>query len=116
IRVVAATNRRLAQQVNAGLFREDLYYRLAVVEVELPALRQRREDVPALAQHFAQSMGAGAAAIPAELLSSWLTRSWPGNVRELRNVVERSLFLGVCESGEVISHVPAPELYAPLLG
>lgn len=116
IRVVAATNRRLAQQVNAGLFREDLYYRLAVVEVELPALRQRREDVPALAQHFAQSMGAGAAAIPAELLSSWLTRSWPGNVRELRNVVERSLFLGVCESSEVISHVPAPELYAPLLG
>jgi transcriptional regulator with GAF, ATPase, and Fis domain len=94
IRVVAATNRSLAQSVNEGSFREDLYYRLAVVEIELPPLRARREDVPALAAHFLERFTGKLATPPPEMLSSLMGRAWPGNIRELRNVIERSVSLG----------------------
>jgi transcriptional regulator with GAF, ATPase, and Fis domain len=94
VRVIAATNRDLAHGVNEGSFREDLYFRLAVVLVQLPPLRARRGDIPTLVQHFYERMqGAGAVAPPA-LVASLITRAWPGNVRELRNVVERSVSLG----------------------
>ncbi|HEY2512697.1 MAG TPA: sigma 54-interacting transcriptional regulator [Polyangiaceae bacterium] len=94
VRVVAATNRDLAQEVNDGTFREDLYFRLAVVPVHLPPLRARRDDIPALVQHFYErNLGPGKVA-PKELVSSLVVRAWPGNVRELRNVVERSVSLG----------------------
>jgi DNA-binding NtrC family response regulator len=95
VRVVAATNRSLAQRVNEGSFREDLYYRLAVVELRLPPLRARREDIPLLAQHFFRRYAGDREPVPPELLSSLASRAWPGNVRELRNYVERSVSLGV---------------------
>jgi transcriptional regulator with PAS, ATPase and Fis domain len=94
VRLLASTNRPLAQSVNEGAFREDLYYRLAVIELVLPPLRARREDVPPLAQHFYERFSGKGETLPPELLSSLLTRSWPGNVRELRNFIERSVTLG----------------------
>ena len=93
VRLIAATNRSQAQSVNDGAFREDLYYRLAVVDVHVPPLRSRREDVRLLAQHFYERLRGAPGALPPQLLSELLTRSWPGNVRELRNVIERSVSL-----------------------
>jgi DNA-binding NtrC family response regulator len=94
VRIVAATNRSLSRCLNEGTFREDLYYRLAVVEVVLPPLRARREDIPALARHFYAEIGGGSA-LPPEFLANLSARSWPGNVRELRNFVERAASLGL---------------------
>jgi len=95
IRVVAATHRDLAQMVREGSFRQDLYYRLGVVEVRLPPLRERLEDLPLLARHFLRRAGC---ANPDEVLTPRVlevlaTRAWPGNARELRNVVERAVVL-----------------------
>ena len=94
VRVLAATNRSLTESINAGTFREDLYYRLAVVEVELPPLRARRADIPLLAQHFLRRYGGDKESLPSEMLGSLASRAWPGNVRELRNFIERSVSLG----------------------
>ena len=94
IRVVAATHRDLRAMVKAGQFREDLYYRLAVVRCEIPPLRERLEDLPALARHFAEEMGRSGFELSATLLDQLSRHDWPGNVRELRNVVERALSLG----------------------
>ena len=94
IRVVAATHRDLRAMVKAGQFREDLYYRLAVVRAELPPLRERLGDLPALARHFAEEMGRSGFDLSASLLDQLARHAWPGNVRELRNVVERALSLG----------------------
>jgi DNA-binding NtrC family response regulator len=96
VRIVAATNRPLSRCVNEGTFREDLYYRLAVVEAHLPPLRARREDIPLLARHFhAKLRGASAPAeLPDDFVAMLASRSWPGNVRELKNFIERSVALG----------------------
>ena len=94
VRIVCATNRTLAEMVNEGTFREDLYYRLAVVEVTLPPLRARREDIPALAQHLHAKMKSGAPPLPASFVDALAARAWPGNVRELRNAIERAVTLG----------------------
>ena len=102
VRIVAATNRPLARCVNEGTFREDLYYRLAVVEIALPPLRMRREDIPVLARHFDRQLrGASTTAeLPPEFVARLTARAWPGNVRELRNFIERSVSLGfVTQSG-----------------
>ncbi|MBA4165361.1 MAG: nitrogen regulation protein NR(I) [Erythrobacter sp.] len=91
-RIIAATNRDLAPMIAAGTFREDLFYRLNVVPIELPPLRQRREDIAVLAQHFlvkAAEDGLSRHTITADAIRSLEQRSWPGNVRELRNVVYR---------------------------
>lgn len=96
-RVIAATNRNLRKLVDEGKFRGDLYYRLAVVQVEVPALRHRREDIPLLAQHFLSQPGLDAARrdlLTPSLLSAFAAYDWPGNVRELRNAVERLVILG----------------------
>jgi DNA-binding NtrC family response regulator len=93
-RVVAATHRSLHRSVNQGTFREDLYYRLAVVEVELPPLRERVEDIPAIAAHLLERYSGVPTAPSPEMLSAFAVRPWPGNVRELRNVIERSVSLG----------------------
>jgi transcriptional regulator with PAS, ATPase and Fis domain len=98
VRIVAATNRDLARCVNAGTFREDLYYRLAVVEVALPPLRARPEDIPALAQRFYERLAPEGGALPDAFLRMLASRSWPGNVRELKNFIERSVSLGFVSS------------------
>jgi DNA-binding NtrC family response regulator len=94
IRVIAATHRDLRAMVKAGQFREDLYYRLAVVATQVPPLRERKADIPALATWFAEKMGRGSFAQSPSLLDQLQRHDWPGNVRELRNVVERALSLG----------------------
>ncbi|HKC50118.1 MAG TPA: sigma-54 dependent transcriptional regulator [Myxococcota bacterium] len=97
VRVVAATHRDLEAEVKAGRFREDLYYRLKVVEVSLPPLRERLEDVPFLAQRFldqvAERLGRERKPIAADALARLVTHSWRGNVRELRNAIERAAVL-----------------------
>ncbi len=94
VRVLAATHRSLADRVNHGLFREDLYFRLAVADVRLPPLREREGDIPILASHFLSMLGAPPDTLPDEALAAMAARDWPGNVRELRNHVERSVALG----------------------
>ncbi len=95
VRIVAATNRSLASSINEGTFREDLYYRLAVVELRLPPLRARRDDIPLLAEHFYRLfVGEAAGSLPTEFLTTLIGRGWPGNVRELKNYIERSVSLG----------------------
>ncbi len=93
VRVIAATNRHLPAEVNAGTFREDLYYRLAVVTVELPPLRARREDIIVLAKHF-YSRYRPNADLPTALIATLVSREWRGNVRELRNFIERNVSMG----------------------
>jgi transcriptional regulator with GAF, ATPase, and Fis domain len=98
VRVVAATNRDLAEMVKRGTFREDLYYRLSVITIEVPPLRDRLDDVPLLAEHFlARLRGQAARRITGfapDALAAMTRYSWPGNVRELRNAVERAIVLG----------------------
>lgn len=96
VRVVAATNRDLAKEVEAGRFREDLYYRLAVLRLEMPPLRERREDIPLLVDHFISKFSCGIEVdrnLNDDMMSMLKRHDWPGNVRELRNVVERLLVL-----------------------
>jgi DNA-binding NtrC family response regulator len=98
VRVVAATNRDLAEMVKRGQFREDLFYRLSVIAIEVPPLRERLDDVPLLADHFLARFRQQAArritGFSPEALAAMTRYSWPGNVRELRNAVERAIVLG----------------------
>jgi DNA-binding NtrC family response regulator len=118
VRVVAATNRDLQAAVQAGTFRQDLYYRLNVVQVHMPALRERAEDIPALALYFLRQLSAQLGVpmvMPGEEhLSVLRQHAWPGNVRELRNVMERWLILGnfphVYFASSTVSNTPPSEL------
>jgi DNA-binding NtrC family response regulator len=96
IRVIAATNRRLEREVNSGRFREDLYYRLSVVTLRVPPLRERKEDIPLLVSHFLDKLGVQdpLKVFPHEALEELKRYDWPGNVRELKNHVERVIVLG----------------------
>ena len=95
MRIIAATNRDLKQEVEAGRFRQDLYYRLNVFPIEVPPLRRRSEDIPALAAHFVRSVARRLNLPEPRLTRALLMRlqayDWPGNVRELQNVIERAL-------------------------
>jgi formate hydrogenlyase transcriptional activator len=97
VRLVAASNRSLEKMVARGQFRSDLYYRLNVFPVLLPALRERREDIPALVTHFAKlfsrRMGKQVDSIPPETMAAFQSYSWPGNIRELQNLVERAVIV-----------------------
>jgi DNA-binding NtrC family response regulator len=94
VRIIAATHRDLRTMVARGEFREDLYYRLAVVTLELPPLRDRREDIPLLVDHFLHGLGADRTALPTGTLERFVEHDWPGNARELKNAVERAIVLG----------------------
>ncbi len=97
VRVIAATNKDLQEEIGEGRFREDLFYRLNVVPIHIPPLRERREDIPMLIQHFAQRMASttrvAAKAFTDDAVRHLAALEWPGNVRELRNTVERLLIL-----------------------
>jgi transcriptional regulator with GAF, ATPase, and Fis domain len=97
VRLVAATNRNLGRMVARGQFRSDLYYRLNVFPILLPALRERREDIPSLVMHFvkifSRRMGKQIDSIPSEMMAAFQWHSWPGNIRELQNLVERAVIL-----------------------
>ena len=97
IRVIAATNRDLAEEVDRNRFREDLYYRLNVIHIHMPPLRDRKEDIPALVEHFLAKYRWSADAIPTTITEEALERlvayDWPGNVRELENAIERAVVL-----------------------
>jgi DNA-binding NtrC family response regulator len=110
-RVVAASKKDLSTEVAAGRFREDLFYRLSVVTVRLPPLRERSEDIPLLFDIFAGAGGPRFSELVPEIRERWLNHSWPGNVRELRNAVERSRTLqgdGLIGGPEIASPAAAP--------
>jgi formate hydrogenlyase transcriptional activator len=115
VRVIAATNRNLAQMVAEGRFREDLYYRLRVFPITVPPLRDRREDIPALASYFvrwhADRLHKVIDTIPADALHALKNWHWPGNVRELANFLERAVIL---TEGNVL-YVPSTDLHDPVL-
>jgi len=92
VRIIAATNRNLEAEVQAGTFRQDLYYRLAVVKMVAPPLRERPEDIEPIARRFAEA--AGLTSLPSEIIERLKARAWPGNARELRNVIEAFAVLG----------------------
>src|SRR5450432_3234381 len=112
-RIVAATNRDLVSEVEAGRFREDLYYRLNVIAVTAPPLRARREDIPLLVDHFlgvyCTKNGRARLTVPSDVLHKLMDYSWPGNVRELENVVERAAVL--CRA-EVLALSDLPDAVA----
>jgi len=115
VRVIAATNSDLMRLVSAGTFREDLFYRLNVIRVELPPLRDRREDIPVLVKHF---LGRFAGDSPAHLtqgaMRALMAYGWPGNVRQLENAIERAVALSADRTEIALSELP-PELHgAPM--
>jgi len=111
VRVIAATNRSLAEEARAGRFRQDLYYRLNVFPIQLPPLRDRAADVPMLVwqfvREFERALGKSVDRIPEDAMAALQAYSWPGNVRELRNVVERAMIL--CRDGVLRVSLPATE-------
>jgi transcriptional regulator with PAS, ATPase and Fis domain len=115
VRIIAATNRRLDELVAAGEFREDLFYRLNVLRIDLPPLAERREDLPLLAEHFLRRFAAKQdkhiAAFSEAAMKALLRYHFPGNVRELENIVERAVVL--CREGYIPADCLPPEVLDP---
>jgi two-component system response regulator HydG len=114
VRVIAATNRNLPQMVAEGTFQGDLFYRLNVIPIEIPPLRDRREDIPALVKHFvakhAQRVARSIERIDEEGLARLQDHAWPGNVRELENTIERAVVLSagpIINAAAVLMIAPA---------
>jgi two-component system response regulator AtoC len=111
VRVVAATAKDLAEEIRKGLFREDLYYRINVVNIYLPPLRERIEDIPLLAEHFVglfnEKLEKNIGAISPEVLERFMAYPWPGNVRELENIIERAILLAPGNTLELSDLPPA---------
>lgn len=111
LRIIAATHRDLRKAITAGTFREDLYYRLNVITLRLPPLRERKQDIPALAESFLQRHGSYA--IPSEVMDLLMEHSWPGNVRELQNCMDR--LAAMCPGHELrIEDLPSAVQYAQM--
>src|SRR5258708_20721646 len=121
MRIIAATNCNLEQAVRDGKFRQDLYYRLAVLKITMPTLRERREDIPMLVRHFVQKHAKRCKVKPRpispEALARMVNYDWPGNVRELENAIERALVLGASDMilpedrhESLLARPPAPEM------
>lgn len=117
-RIVAATKRNLKQEVERGKFREDLYFRLAVVPVTVPPLRSRREDIPDLIEHFLSAAkrrdpAAASIRLSRETTSALMAHDWPGNVRELRNVLDRAIYIATASGEKELRLVDVPVSPAP---
>jgi transcriptional regulator with GAF, ATPase, and Fis domain len=112
VRVVAATKRDLQREVAAGKFREDLYFRLAVVPITVPPLRLRREDIPALVQHILKAAGGDELTMPPAALQALSAHDWPGNVRELRNVLDRAVYMAKATGSKELSSISFPVMSA----
>jgi len=114
-RVIAATNRNLKEDAAAGLFREDLYYRLGVVEAHLPPLREHKEDIPCLANHFvlkyAAELKRDCEGIDPNAIAKLMKYDWPGNVRELQNVIERAM---ITSAGKMLSDFDIANAFGPV--
>jgi two-component system nitrogen regulation response regulator NtrX len=115
VRVIAATNKDLQEEITAGRFREDLYYRLNVVPLRMPNLRERRDDIAPLSAHFlkraANAMGLATRQLGDEALAVLQTYNWPGNVRQLRNVMEWLIIMAAPgQNGEISADALPPEL------
>jgi DNA-binding NtrC family response regulator len=111
VRVLAATKRNLQREVHAGKFREDLYFRLAVVPITVPSLRARREDIPMLVEHILKANSAPATDplhVSEETMQGLMAHDWPGNVRELRNVLDRAIYLARATGQTELSMVTLP--------
>jgi transcriptional regulator with GAF, ATPase, and Fis domain len=108
VRVIAATKRDLQREVAAGKFREDLYFRLAVVPVTVPPLRARRDDIPALVQHMLKAAGGEGLSVASDTMQALTAHDWPGNVRELRNVLERAIYMAQATGSREIGVVTLP--------
>ena len=112
VRIVAATNRALAEDVRSGRFRADLFYRLQVVEIRLPPLRSHKEDIPDLVRHFIATLAPRLGVSPIEVSDDEMRYlqqyDWPGNVRELRNLIERSLIVGTLNVSALYQNLPRP--------
>jgi DNA-binding NtrC family response regulator len=109
VRIVCATHRDLEAEVRAGRFREDLYFRLVVYPIRVPALRERQDDIPLLVAHFLKKLGSDVgrviSRVSSDAMSALLTYRWPGNVRELENVVHRAML--ACDTDEIVlAHLP----------
>lgn len=111
IRIIAATNQDIGEEVRCGKFRKDLFYRLNVIQIKVPPLRERIDDIPLLVDHFLKKLGNKLGRKPPRIspqaLQSLMDFSWPGNVRELENVIEKTLLL---QSGEVIESIDLPDV------
>ncbi|MBR2382397.1 MAG: sigma 54-interacting transcriptional regulator [Anaerotignum sp.] len=110
IRVICATNKNIEQMVEEGTFREDLYYRLNIIPIELPPLRKRKEDLPALIEYYTayynQKLGKTLTGISADALQTLLSYDWPGNVRELKNIIE---YLANISEGQEVQLADLPD-------
>jgi DNA-binding NtrC family response regulator len=107
VRVLAATKRNLLREVQAGKFREDLYFRLAVVPITVPSLRARRDDIPMLVEHILKASGGGLD-VNDETMQGLVAHDWPGNVRELRNVLDRAIYMARATGDTTLSIVSLP--------
>jgi len=104
-RIIAATNRNLTDEVRKGNLRDDFFYRIHIIPVQLPSLRSRREDIPLLIQHFLQSLSDADTlpVMPEHAIQSMMQRDWPGNIRELQNAVHQFITLNTVEPVEISS-------------
>ncbi|MHC4320790.1 MAG: sigma-54-dependent transcriptional regulator [Planctomycetota bacterium] len=118
VRVIAATNIPLEIAIKEGKFREDLYYRISVIPILLPPLRDRKDDIPLLIQHFINKQGGGDCKILPEALDILNHYDWPGNVRELENIIERAMVLkkkdNVIGSEDIPEHIKTKQFYSPM--
>ncbi len=105
VQIISASNKNLKEMIKKGEFREDLYYRLNVIELYLPALRERKEDIPSLIGHFIKELnpqlGANVTDISSDAMEILINYEWPGNIRELRNIMERAILFSENEIIEV---------------
>jgi two-component system NtrC family response regulator len=114
VRIIAATNKNLHDAIEAGEFRDDLYYRINVVEIALPPLRERKDDITLLTQHFLYKFNAGSCQVDPAVTTALLQYRWPGNIRELENVIQRAIVLRKHEGRLTLEDLPDHIKHAPV--